>query len=87
MTLQGALQFEDLQDDEGYEHEVLIAEENGVQLSEKSLTDNSKVYNVIITKENKVPLIEYSPRNLQDARSLFDHLVKEGPGDYMGSDE
>jgi len=81
-----SLQFEPLENVMGYEHEVLIAEENGVQLSKKSLTDNSKVYNVYITKENGEQLVEYSPGNLLKARGLFKILSEEGPGEYMRRD-
>ena len=73
-----SLQFEELENVMDYEHEVLISEELGVQLSKKSLTDNSVVYNVYIIRENGGQLVEYSPANLTAARRLFKILAEEG---------
>jgi len=76
------LQWEErLKNDLDYEHEVLIEEKSGVQLSEKSLTDNSKVYNVYITRGNGEAFVAFAPANRRDANQLFKALVKYGPGE------
>lgn len=70
----------------GYENEVLIDEKNDVQLSKKSLTDNSIVYNVYITRKGGEKVMGYSPTDLVAAERLFKVLSEEGPGDYVGGD-